>query len=250
MEQSLAGKTALITGGSRGIGQSIAVKLARSGATVSIGGLSDILETRSLIESAGVPADNLLFTRADVTSPDDIESLVKATIDRFGKIDILVNNAGITRDGLLLRLKLDDWDAVLNTNLRGAFLCTQKVLSGMVRNRSGRIINISSVVGEAGNPGQANYAAAKAGIIGLTKTTAREVASRGITVNAVAPGFIETDMTANLNEQVRDRLKAQIPQSRFGSAEDVAEIVEFLASDRSSYITGQVINVDGGMFMT
>ncbi len=250
MEQSLAGKVALVTGGSRGIGQAIAVKLAKSGALVSIGGLSDISATRALIEAAGVPAENLLFTRADVTSQEDIDGLVKSTIDRFGKIDVLVNNAGINRDGLLLRMKTEDWDAVLNTNLRGAFLCTQKVLSGMARNRWGRIINISSVVGVAGNPGQANYAAAKAGIIGLTKTTAREVASRGITVNAVAPGFIETDMTARLSEQVRERLRGQIPQARFGAPEDVAGLVEFLASDRSAYITGQVINVDGGMFMT
>ena len=217
---------------------------------VSVGGLHDISATRALVEAAGVPTENLLFTRADVTSQEDVETLVKATTDRFGKVDILVNNAGINRDGLLLRMKLDDWDAVLNTNLRGAFLCTQKVLSGMVRSRWGRIINISSVVGVAGNPGQANYAAAKAGIIGLTKTTAREVASRNITVNAVAPGFIDTDMTSGLSEQVRDRLRGQIPQARFGAPDDVADLVEFLASDRSAYITGQVINVDGGMFMT
>ena len=217
---------------------------------VSVGGLHDISATRALVEAAGVPTENLLFTHTDVTSQDDVEALVKATIDRFGKVDILVNNAGINRDGLLLRMKLDDWDAVLNTNLRGAFLCTQKVLSGMVRNRWGRIINISSVVGVAGNAGQANYAAAKAGIIGLTKTTAREVASRSITVNAVAPGFIDTDMTSGLSEKVRDRLRGQIPQARFGAPDDVADLVEFLASDRSAYITGQVINVDGGMFMT
>ncbi len=250
MDQNLAGKIAIVTGGSRGIGQAIAVRLARSGALVSVGGLHDISATRALVEAAGVPTENLLFTHADVNSQEDVETLVKATIDRFGKVDILVNNAGINRDGLLLRMKLDDWDAVLNTNLRGAFLCTQKVLSGMVRSRWGRIINISSVVGVAGNPGQANYAAAKAGIIGLTKTTAREVASRNITVNAVAPGFIDTDMTSGLSEQVRDRLRGQIPQARFGSPDDVADLVEFLASDRSAYITGQVINVDGGMFMT
>ena len=217
---------------------------------VSVGGLHDISATRALVVTAGVPTENLLFTHTDVTSQDDVEALVKATIGGFGKVDILVNNAGINRDGLLLRMKLDDWDAVLNTNLRGAFLCTQKVLSGMVRNRWGRIINISSVVGVAGNAGQANYAAAKAGIIGLTKTTAREVASRSITVNAVAPGFIDTDMTSGLSEQVRDRLRGQIPQARFGAPDDVADLVEFLASDRSAYITGQVINVDGGMFMT
>ena len=217
---------------------------------VSVGGLHDISATRALVEAAGVPTENLLFTHADVNSQEDVQTLVKATTDRFGKVDILVNNAGINRDGLLLRMKLDDWDAVLNTNLRGAFLCTQKVLSGMVRSRWGRIINISSVVGVAGNPGQANYAAAKAGIIGLTKTTAREVASRNITVNAVAPGFIDTDMTSGLSKQVRDRLRGQIPQARFGAPDDVADLVEFLASDRSAYITGQVINVDGGMFMT
>lgn len=249
MEQSLAGKVAVVTGGSRGIGQAIVVRLASAGARVSVGGLSDISDTRALLQAASVSSDNLLFTRTDVTSPEDIDRLIKSTIDSFGRVDILVNNAGINRDGLLLRMKVEDWDAVLTTNLRGAFLCTQKVLSGMMKNRSGRIINISSVVGVAGNPGQANYAAAKAGIIGLTKTTAREVASRGITVNAVAPGFIETDMTAKLSEQVRERLRAQIPQASFGSPEQVADLVEFLASDRSSYITGQVINVDGGMFM-
>ena len=250
MQQSLAGKVAVVTGGSRGIGQAIVVRLASAGARVSVGGLRDIPETRALLEAASISTKDILFTQTDVTSPEDIDRLVKATIESFGRIDILVNNAGINRDGLLLRMKVDDWDAVLTTNLRGAFLCTQKALSSMMKSRWGRIINISSVVGVAGNPGQANYAAAKAGIIGLTKTTAREVASRGITVNAVAPGFIETDMTAKLNDQVRERLRTQIPQARFGTPEQVADLVEFLASDRSSYITGQVINVDGGMFMT
>jgi 3-oxoacyl-[acyl-carrier protein] reductase len=185
--------------------------------------------------------------QADVSQAEQVDAMVKQVVEAFGRIDILVNNAGITRDNLLLRLKEEDWDAVLSTNLKGVFLCTKAVTRQMMKQRFGRIINISSVVGLIGNPGQANYVAAKAGVIGLTKTAARELASRGISVNAVAPGFIETDMTAVLGEETREQMLGQIPLGRFGSAEDVAGAVAFLASDDAAYITGQTLNVDGGM---
>ena len=249
MEETLSGRVAIVTGGSRGIGQAIVLKLASAGASVVIGGISDTSRTHSLALGAGGSEERLLSIKTDVTKVEEVNRLVKSTIDHFGKVDVLVNNAGITRDALLLRMKDDDWDAVLDTNLKGAFLCTRAVLVHMVRSRWGRIVNISSVVGLIGNPGQANYSAAKAGLIGLTKTTAREVASRGITVNAVAPGFIDTDMTRGLSDQVKERLQGLIPQKRFGTPEDVAHVVEFLTSPKSSYITGQVVGVNGGMFM-
>ncbi|MCH7996376.1 MAG: 3-oxoacyl-[acyl-carrier-protein] reductase [Chloroflexi bacterium] len=249
MEETLSGRVAIVTGGSRGIGQAIVLKLVAAGASVVIGGISDTSRTHSLVLEAGGSEERLLSIKTDVTKVEEVNRLVKSTIDHFGKVDVLVNNAGITRDALLLRMKDDDWDAVLDTNLKGAFLCTRAVLVHMVRSRWGRIVNISSVVGLIGNPGQANYSAAKAGLIGLTKTTAREVASRGITVNAVAPGFIDTDMTRGLSDQVKERLQGLIPQKRFGTPEDVAHVVEFLTSPKSSYITGQVVGVNGGMFM-
>ena len=249
MEETLSGRVAIVTGGSRGIGQAIVLKLASAGASVVIGGISDTSRTHSLVQEAGGSEERLLSIKTDVTKVEEVNRLVKSTIDHFGKVDVLVNNAGITRDALLLRMKDDDWDAVLDTNLKGAFLCTRAVLVHMVRSRWGRIVNISSVVGLIGNPGQANYSAAKAGLIGLTKTTAREVASRGITVNAVAPGFIDTDMTRGLSDQVKERLQGLIPQKRFGTPEDVAHVVEFLTSPKSSYITGQVVCVNGRMFM-
>jgi 3-oxoacyl-[acyl-carrier protein] reductase len=249
MEETLSGRVAIVTGGSRGIGQAIVLKLVSAGASVVIGGISDTSRTHSLVLEAGGSEVRLLSIKTDVTKVEEVNRLVKSTIDHFGKVDVLVNNAGINRDALLLRMKDDDWDAVLDTNLKGAFLCTRAVLVHMVRSRWGRIVNISSVVGLIGNPGQANYSAAKAGLIGLTKTTAREVASRGITVNAVAPGFIDTDMTRGLSDQVKERLQGLIPQKRFGTPEDVAHVVAFLTSPKSSYITGQVVGVNGGMFM-
>lgn len=244
----LTGKTAIVTGASRGIGAAIARKLCEAGANVA-------LCSRSA-EAVAVIADTLnsegytaISTAADISKKVDVEALIKTVLDRFSQIDILVNNAGITRDTLLMRLTDEDWDAVLQTNLTGTMYCTRAVMRPMLRQRSGRIINISSVIGVMGNPGQASYAAAKAGIIGFTKTIAREVGVRGITVNAIAPGFITTDMTAQMPQQNQEQLRALIPLRRFGSPEDVADAVCFLASDAARYITGQTLHVDGGMVM-
>lgn len=198
------------------------------------------------LESLGAQA---LAVQADVTRASEVEQMIGACVERFGQVDILVNNAGITRDNLLLRMKDEEWDAVLSVNLKGVFQCTRAVLRPMIKQRSGRIINLTSVVAVMGNPGQANYVAAKAGIIGLTKATAREVASRGITANAVAPGFIETDMTHALGPELQEQMRSQIPLGRFGRPEDVAELVAFLASDLAAYITGQVIHLNGGLWM-
>lgn len=244
----LTGKTAIVTGASRGIGAAIARKLCEAGANVA-------LCSRSA-EAVAAIADTLnseeytaISTAADISKKGDVEALIKTVLDRFSQIDILVNNAGITRDTLLMRLQDEDWDAVLQTNLTGTMYCTRAVMRPMLRQRSGRIINISSVIGIMGNPGQASYAAAKAGIIGFTKTIAREVGVRGITVNAIAPGFITTDMTAQMPRQNQEQLRALIPLRRFGSPEDVADAVYFLASDAARYITGQTLHVDGGMVM-
>lgn len=245
----LDGKTALVTGASRGIGRAIAIKLASEGASVAInyaGNAKAAEEVKSIIEAAGGKA---MLVQADVSSAESVEAMIKEVVEAFGGIDILVNNAGITRDGLLMRMKEEDWDAVINTNLKGVFYCTKAVSKLMMKKRAGRIVNMASVVGLTGNAGQANYAAAKAGVIGFSKTMAKELASRGIIVNMVAPGYIDTDMTAVLSESVRETMVSGIPLGRAGTPEDVANAVLFLVSDAASYITGQVINVDGGMVM-
>lgn len=247
-EDLLSGKTAIVTGASRGIGAAIARGLCEAGANVvlcsrsaaSVGQIADTLHSKGY---------TTLSMAADISQKADVEGLMEKTIEQFSQIDILVNNAGITRDTLLMRLKDEDWDAVLQTNLTGTMYCTRAVLRPMIRQKSGRIINISSVVGLTGNAGQANYAAAKAGIIGLTKATAKEVGARGITVNAIAPGFITTDMTAQIPEKNQEQLLELIPLREFGHPEDVAAAVCFLASDAARYITGQVLQVDGGMVM-
>lgn len=245
---SLAGKVALVSGGSRGIGEAIARRLAEEGAAVSLCArhLEATAQVAKAIEARGGQA---LAVAADVGRTEDVDRLVAACLDRFGRLDILVNNAGITRDGLVLRMKDEDWDEVLAVNLAGAFRCARAALRTMLKQKQGgRIVNIGSVVGSMGNPGQANYVAAKAGLVGLTKALAREVASRGITVNAVAPGFIETEMTAGLPEAAKQAYLAQIPQGRFGTTAEVAAVVAFLASEGAAYITGQVIHVNGGMW--
>jgi 3-oxoacyl-[acyl-carrier protein] reductase len=245
---NLQGRIALVTGASQGIGRAVAIELAAGGATVALAARNEakLAEAVAEIEAAGGQAAAFSL---DVSSEDSIKSGAKAILDRYGKVEILVNNAGITRDTLVLRMKREDWDGVLSTNLTGAFLLTQAVLSPMLRNRWGRIINITSVVGRTGQAGQVNYAASKAGLIGMTRSLAREVASRGITVNAVAPGYIETAMTSVLDEKVRGAMIAQIPLGRAGTDKEIAQSVAFLASDAAAYITGHVLDVNGGMFM-
>jgi len=245
---TLDGRIALVTGASQGIGRACALELARAGATVALAARNEskLAEAVTEIEAAGGQAAAFAL---DIASEESIKTAAKAVIERFGKVEILVNCAGITRDTLMLRMKRADWDAVLDTNLTGAFLLTQAVLSPMLRIRWGRIINISSVVGRTGQAGQVNYAASKAGMIGMTRSIAREVASRGITVNAVAPGYIETPMTAVLSEDLRKGMIATIPLGRPGTDVEVAQSVVFLASDAAAYITGHVLDVNGGMFM-
>ncbi|MEW9096800.1 MAG: 3-oxoacyl-[acyl-carrier-protein] reductase [Clostridiaceae bacterium] len=243
----LEGKTAVVTGGTRGIGKAIALKLADLGANIVINYRSSgkvVEEVIKEIENKGVRA---IAVQGDVSNFKEAENIVKSAIDTFNSLDILVNNAGITADGLIMRMKEEDFDKVIQVNLKGAFNCIRHTTPYMVKQRYGKIINISSVVGITGNAGQSNYAAAKAGIIGLTKSVARELAARGINVNAVAPGFIQTDMTEVLSDKVKESSLNNIPLKKFGKPEDVGELVAFLASDKSSYITGQVINVDGGM---
>ena len=242
-------KVAVVTGASRGIGRAIAEKLASEGAKVVVGfsnNESKALEVVQQIESNGGQA---IALKVDVSNSESVAEFFNSIVEKFQKIDILVNNAGITRDSLILRMKDEDFSAVINTNLQGVFYCTKAAAKIMLKARSGRIVNIASVVGEIGNAGQANYSAAKAGVIALTKTSAKEFASRGINVNAVAPGFIETDMTNVLKDEVKSEMSKSIPLNRFGKPEDVANVVAFLASDSASYITGQTVNVDGGMVM-
>lgn len=245
----LSDRVAFITGASRGIGRAIALTLAKAG--TDIAGidlnLDELKSAMKMIEDA--TGRKAIAVQADVADPASVEKGIEEAITVLGRIDILVNNAGITKDNILLRMKDEEWDRVIKINLTGTFNCTKAVIRGMVKNRSGRIISIASVVGVMGNIGQANYAASKAGIIGFTKSIAREYANRGITANAIAPGFIETDMTKALSNEVRDALIKQIPVGRLGMPEDVAHVVEFLASDEAAYITGQVIHVNGGMYM-
>ncbi|MGH2442022.1 MAG: 3-oxoacyl-[acyl-carrier-protein] reductase [Chloroflexota bacterium] len=245
----LSGKVALVTGASRGIGRAIALRLAREGADVAVNFRSDeesAGETVRQVREAGVRS---LLLRADVTSAEEASNVVTATIKEMGTLDILVNNAGVSADMLTMRLSEEDWDRVLDTDLKGAFLTTKTALRSMLRQRSGRIINIASVVAYTGNAGQASYAAAKAGLLGLSKSVAREVATRGITVNVVAPGLIDTDLTAALPEEVRTWMLSQVPMGRPGTVDDVAGVVAFLASDDAKYMTGQVLKIDGGMVM-
>ena len=241
-------RIAFITGASRGIGKACAHALANAGARVVLAArnLEKLEETAAEVRAAGAEA---LVVELDLASNPSIKEAFAKAAKEFGRVDILVNNAGITKDGLALRMKQEDWDAVLQTNLSGSFFAIQQVLQGMMRERWGRIINITSVVGESGNAGQANYCASKAGLIGLTKSLAQEMGSRGVTVNAVAPGFVETDMTGVLAQELKDKLLARIPLRRFGRPEDVAAAVRFLASEEAGYITGQVLGVNGGMYM-
>jgi 3-oxoacyl-[acyl-carrier protein] reductase len=241
-------RIAVVTGASRGIGRSISLALAAKGATIVAVDM-DQAATDAVVAELQAAGAKALAVVGNVTVAADVERMIEAATEAFGRVDILVNNAGITRDGLLMRMKDEDWDAVLNVNLKGAFLCTRAAFKVMSKQRYGRIINIASVVGQMGNAGQANYCASKAGLIGLTKSNARELAKRSITVNAVAPGFIATAMTDALSEKVRDELTAQIPLERLGSAEDIAHAVVFLASEQSAYITGHVLSVNGGMYM-
>ncbi len=249
MSLNLSGRVALVTGGSRGIGRAIALRLAADGAKVALNFSSNVAkaeEVKSAIEAQGGAA---MLVQGDVSSLAVVTELVKQIVDEWGRLDILINNAGITRDNLLLKMSEDDFDKVIATNLKGVFNCTKAVTKLMMRQRGGRIVNMASVVGLKGNISQTNYAAAKAGIIGFTKSAARELASRGVTVNAVAPGMIDTDMTAALSEKVKAAMLSEIPVGRAGTPEDVANAVAFLVSDEAAYITGQVLSVDGGLVM-
>ena len=245
----LEGKSAIVTGASRGIGKDIAIYLANEGAKVVVNYSGSKEKAEAVVEEIKARGGIAFAAQANIDQADDVQSLVKQTLEVFGSIDILVNNAGITRDNLIMRMKEQEWDDVLNTNLKGVFLCTKAVTRQMMKQRNGRIINITSIVGVSGNAGQANYVAAKAGVIGLTKSSAKELASRNITVNSVAPGFITTDMTDALPEEVKSQMLSQIPLAKFGNPEDIAKAVAFLASEDANYITGQTLHVNGGMYM-
>lgn len=242
-------KTVLVTGGSRGIGKEVAIKYAENGYDVIVNYISDKTDVETLKKEFYEKGIESLIVKADVSKQEDVESLVKQAIEKFEKIDVLVNNAGITRDNLLMRMSEEEFNKVVDINLKGTFLVTKAVSKYMMKRRQGSIVNLSSVVGVAGNAGQCNYSASKAGIIGFTKSIAKELASRNIRANAVAPGFIETDMTSVLSDTVKENINNQIPLKRMGTAKEVAELIYFLGSEKSSYITGQVINVDGGMVM-
>jgi 3-oxoacyl-[acyl-carrier protein] reductase len=245
---SLKGKVAMVTGASQGIGRDTALALAQAGAKVAVAARSEA-KLADLVQEIAAKGGEALAVTMDVANAEQVKAGFKQVLERFGRLDILVNNAAVTRDGLALRMKLDDWETVLRTNLTGANLCIQQALSPMLRQKGGRIINISSVVAQSGNAGQANYVASKGGLIGLTKAIAIEVASRNITVNAIAPGFIETPMTAVLPDKVKDELKTRIPLGRMGTGTDVAAAIVFLASDAAGYITGHVLDVNGGMYL-
>ena len=244
---SLQGKCALVTGGSRGIGRAVCLELARQGANVAVNYAGNAKAAQETVEACKALGVQAVAIQADVADAAACEAMVKEVLARFGRLDILVNNAGVTRDGLMPMMKEADWDAVLDTNLKGAFHCMKAVYRPMMKQKYGRIVNLSSIVGLRGNAGQANYAASKAGLIGLTKSMAKELAARNVTVNAVAPGFIDTDMTAALPEKAREAMLTTIPMGRLGQAEDVAQAVAFFAGDASAYVTGQVLCVDGGM---
>ncbi|GAA0612527.1 3-oxoacyl-[acyl-carrier-protein] reductase [Virgibacillus siamensis] len=245
----LKGKSALVTGASRGIGRSIALELAKQGANVAINFAGNEAKAQSVVEEIEQLGVKSFKVQADVANGDQAKAMVKEVANEFGSLDILINNAGVTRDNLLMRMKEEEFDQVINTNLKGVFQCTKAVARQMMKQKYGRIVNVASIVGVSGNPGQANYVAAKAGVIGLTKSTAKEFASRNILVNAVAPGFISTDMTDALSDEQRESMLAMIPLAKLGTPEDVAKVVRFLASDDASYITGQTIHIDGGMVM-
>lgn len=242
-------KSTLVTGASRGIGRSIALQLAEEGYNVAVNYAGSKEKAEAVVEEIKAKGVDSFAIQANVADADEVKAMIKEVVSQFGSLDVLVNNAGITRDNLLMRMKEQEWDDVIDTNLKGVFNCIQKATPQMLRQRSGAIINLSSVVGAVGNPGQANYVATKAGVIGLTKSAARELASRGITVNAVAPGFIVSDMTDALSDELKEQMLTQIPLARFGQDTDIANTVAFLASDKAKYITGQTIHVNGGMYM-
>ena len=245
----LENKVALITGGSRGIGREIALKLADEGAKIAINFTSNVAKAEEVQKEIESKGKEVILVKGDVSNVADAEKIALTMFNKFGRIDILVNNAGITRDSLLLRMKDSDFDDVINTNLKGVYNCTKQIAKYMIKNHYGRIVNMSSIVALTGNVGQTNYSAAKAGIIGFSKSVAKELASRGVTVNVVAPGFIKTDMTDSLPERIKESMLKEIPVGRIGTPEDIANVVKFLVSDSASYITGQVIRVDGGLFM-
>jgi len=242
-------KVALVTGASRGIGRAIALEFAKQGANVAVNYAGNEDKAQEVVEELSQLGVKAFKIQADVSNESSVKNMIKEVINQFGRLDILVNNAGVNKDNLLMRMKGSEFDQVINTNLKGVFLCTKAVTRQMMKQKAGRIVNIASIVGVSGNPGQANYVAAKAGVIGLTKTTAKELASRNILVNAVAPGFISTDMTDALTEEQRKEMQDMIPLARLGKPEDVARVVRFLASEDANYITGQTLHIDGGMVM-